>query len=128
VLTSIRIAPHADFDRVVLQFDGTARYGVRYVQQLTRDPSGAPVHLDGGAFLEVTLQGATLDDSFQGGTRTYTGPEQVAPALTAVREVAVTGDFEAVLSFGIGVQEKTGFRTLALSGPSRLVIDIAHPG
>jgi hypothetical protein len=45
-----------------------------------------------------------------------------------VREIAVTGDFEAVLSFGIGVQERTGVRTLALADPSRLVIDIAHPG
>jgi hypothetical protein len=128
VLTSIRVAPHSDFDRIVLQFDGTARYGVRYVKQVTRDPSGTPVHLDGGAFLEVTLQGATLDDAFQGGSRSYTGQERVTPALTAVREVTVTGDFEAVLSFGIGVQERTGFRTLALAGPSRLVIDVAHPG
>jgi hypothetical protein len=79
VLTSIRVAPHSDFDRVVLQFDGTARYQVRYVKQVTRDPSGEPVHLDGGAFLEVTLQGATLDDAFQGGTRRYTGPERVTP-------------------------------------------------
>ena len=128
MLTSIRVAPHSDFDRVVLQFDGTARYSVRYVKQVTRDPSGEPVNLDGGAFLEVTLQGATLDDAFQGGTRKYTGPERITPALTAVRDISVTGDFEAVLSFGIGVQERTGIRTFALAGPSRLVIDVAHPG
>jgi hypothetical protein len=127
VLTSIRVAAHPDFDRVVLQFDGTARYQVRYVKQVTRDGSGAPVHLDGGAFLEVTLQGATLDDAFQGGTRAYAGPERVTPELTAVRDIAVSGDFEAVLSFGIGVQERTGIRALALAGPSRLVIDVAHP-
>jgi len=128
VLTAMRAASHSGFDRVVLQFDGGTEYRVRYVPQLVEDPTGRPVNLAGAANIEVVLNGATLDDSFQGGTRRYTGPRTISPNLPEVQQVAVTGDFEAVLSVGIGVTAQTGMRVFALTAPSRLVIDVAHPG
>jgi hypothetical protein len=31
-----------------------------------------------------------------------------------------------VLSFGVGVDHRAGFRVLALTSPSRVAIDVAH--
>jgi hypothetical protein len=42
-----------------------------------------------------------------------------------VEEIAAAGDFEGVLSFGIGIDERTPFRVLRLSGPGRIVVDVA---
>jgi hypothetical protein len=38
----------------------------------------------------------------------------------------MSGDFENVLSFGIGVDRVAGFQAIRMTGPDRLVIDIAH--
>jgi hypothetical protein len=43
-----------------------------------------------------------------------------------VAEVAVAGDFEAVLSFGIGLNRPATFRVHTLTRPSRVVIDLLH--
>ncbi len=131
VLRAIRTADHGTYDRVVFEFDRPfGGYTVKYVSALTEDPTGDPVELAGGAVLAVNIQGATLDNSFQtdgsNPRATYGGPRQLTPNLPAVKEVADAGDFEAVLTFGIGVASKTGFRVLRLSSPDRLVVDVAH--
>jgi hypothetical protein len=41
-----------------------------------------------------------------------------------VREVVRTGDFEAVLTWAIGLDERVGFRVSTLDNPSRLVVDL----
>jgi hypothetical protein len=41
-----------------------------------------------------------------------------------VEEVAAAGDFDAVLSLGIGIDEQAPFRGLRLSGPGRIVVDV----
>jgi O-methyltransferase involved in polyketide biosynthesis len=46
--------------------------------------------------------------------------------LGNVLEIADAGDFEAVLSLGIGLRTQAGLRAYRLEGPSRLVIDLAH--
>ena len=43
-----------------------------------------------------------------------------------LRDLAFAGDFEAVVTFGIGVSRRTGFRVLQLDAPSRVAIDITH--
>ncbi|HEX2411108.1 MAG TPA: molybdopterin-dependent oxidoreductase [Solirubrobacteraceae bacterium] len=35
-------------------------------------------------------------------------------------------DFEGVVTFGLGLRRKTGFRVLRLTSPKRLVVDVAH--
>ena len=44
----------------------------------------------------------------------------------SVEQVKKVGDFEAVVSFGLGLRRKTGFRVFRLSGPRRIVVDVAH--
>ena len=130
LLTSIRVAHHSTYDRVVFEFSGKLPgYRVAYVPQVVMDASGEPVALKGSHFLQVVFQGATLDTTLQQGSagKQYTGPKRITPLLPAVQEIVFAGDFEAVLSWGIGIAGPRGFRVVPLSSPTRLAVDIAVP-
>lgn len=131
VLTAVRVADQGSFDRLVLQFDRPiSGYRVGYVPAVDEDPSGRPVPLQGTAFLRIVVQGATADNAYQAGGdiphASYPGPRTLTPGLPAIRQVADAGDFESVLSFGVGLAHRTGFRVSRLDGPARLVLDVAH--
>ena len=57
--------------------------------------------------------------------RTYTGPDRVRGDTSVVTEVVRTGDFEANLSWAIGVRREVPFRVTVLDGPARVVVDLA---
>lgn len=131
VVQQIRAAEQGGFDRVTVEFQGTfGAWQARYVPAVTEDPTGDPVPLEGEAFIQLVIQNATFDNLFQaeGGVPhvAYSGPRMISPGLPTVRQVAGAGDFEAVLSLGIGVSKQAGMRAYRLENPSRLVIDIAH--
>ncbi len=131
VLVDVRSSNHGLFDRLVFQFDqAVAGYTVAYVQTVDEDPSGKAVPLEGAAFLRVAIQGATTDNAYQVGPgiprKTYTGPTTITTHWPSIKQVSEAGDFEWVLSFGVGLTKRTGFRVTRLAHPSRLVIDIAH--
>jgi len=125
-LVAIRTARHGTFDRVVFQFAGRNRpgYSVEYVPRVTQDPSDRPVPLRGSAFMQVVFQGASTMDVQ--GRKVYTGPATITPGLPTLKQIKLAGDFERVLSFGIGLDHKAGFQVQSLTGPSRVVIDVAH--
>jgi hypothetical protein len=130
LLNVIRVAEQPGYERVVFEFDGLApAYDVQYVDQVREDPSGKCVPLDGNAFLLVVMPGGTLDTAFQesnpADARSYPGPQRIRPDLRQVKEIAAVGDFEAVLSFGIGVDHMAPFRVLRLADPDRIVVDFA---
>jgi hypothetical protein len=50
--------------------------------------------------------------------------ERVAFALPNVMSVVRAGDFESVLTYGIGLAKSTTFHVFTLASPSRVVIDI----
>ncbi len=129
LLRAIRTGHHRSFDRVVFEFAGAEvpEHHIEYVPQVHQDPSDRPVPLRGNAFLRVAFQGGTTDTApIAPDPRTapgYTGPTRLSPDHPLVKEVAIAGDFERVLSFGIGVDRVTGLHVTALSGPPRLVVD-----
>jgi hypothetical protein len=126
---AVRAASHSVYDRVVFEFDGpVGGYFVSRVPQVTQDGSGEAVRMLGESFLSVAVQGSTKDTTYlaEDPPRVYTGPERLAPDLPNLVEIAGAGDFEAVLSFGIGLRDAAGFRAFHLTGPDRLVIDVAH--
>ena len=85
-----------------------------------RDPSGVQVTLAGSAGLVVTVRGATANGSFTGST-------DLRPSGTAVLEEArQIGDFEGVVTWGLGLSRASCFRVLTLTGPSRLVVDVQN--
>jgi hypothetical protein len=50
----------------------------------------------------------------------------MSPLCANLQQVKAVGDFEGVVSFGLGLRRKTGFRVFRLTDPTRIVIDVAH--
>jgi hypothetical protein len=114
---------HATFDRFVIRARfGTPRYDVRYVRRIVADGSGRPVSLLGTKRIRVVIRNAR--GHTQGGTNLL--PQVRTPLCPNLRQIKTAGDFEGVVSFGLGLRRKTGFRVFRLTGPTRVVIDIAH--
>jgi hypothetical protein len=125
-LVDVRAGGHAGFDRVVFEFRGAVpEHRVQYVDQLVEDGTGDPVSVAGAANLEVVFEGANAHE--ENGSPTLTR-RRFSPGLPAVKEIAQLGDFEAVVSYGIGVDRRRPIEVSTLSSPSRLVIDIATTG
>ncbi|WP_112267832.1 AMIN-like domain-containing (lipo)protein [Lentzea terrae] len=125
-LMAIRAAHHPDYDRVVFEFAGPlpAQRDVGYVPELIGDPSGLPVPVVGDAILQVRMASASGHD--ENGNVTY-GPTRRTYPLPNVIQVVNSGDFEGVLTFGIGLARQTTVNTFTLTNPSRVVVDISTP-
>lgn len=126
-LTAIRTGAHPGFDRIVLDFAGAAPrvYSSRFVDELTRDGSGDVEWLTGAAFAEVVLTPAQAYDD--AGQLTYTGSRKFRSRnLSNAMAVAITGDFEATLTIGVGMRKQTRVRAFTLTGPTRVVIDVGR--
>lgn len=126
------LARHEGFDRVVFQFvDKLPGYRVTYVEPpLSEDGSGDPVEIEGGSFVLVRLEPASGFDLETGeGQLVYDGPRRLSGSgagTSVIREVVRTGDFEAVLSWAVGLDSRVDFRVLTLDSPARLVIDFRN--
>jgi hypothetical protein len=107
-------------------------YTLRYVDQLTEDPSGKAVDLKGKAILLLVVHNATTDSTpyVSGSTKPtkFSPAIAFAPRMLAISEVKLVGDFEATLSVGIGVSEKNlPFKATLQDKGTRLTIDISQP-
>lgn len=120
-LTAVRVAHHPGYDRITFEFAGALpRYTL--VRQTTahfvRDASGQPVTLNGTAGLKLTFQGVDLSAAV---------PADQTPSLPVVTVVQNIGNFERVVSYGVGLASPACLRVLELKGPTRLVVDIQAP-
>ena len=117
-LSSAAAGCHSTYDRFVVRVGsgGKPGYDVRYVSKIIADPSGNPVSLQGTKRLRVIIRNATA----------HTLPSTITPGCSNLRQVKKAGDFEGVVSYGLGLRRKTGFRVFRLTGPTRIVIDVAH--
>jgi sporulation and spore germination protein len=122
LLVGIRTAHHSRFDRIVFQFTGAlpARRQTGYVDRLIADPSGRAVSIAGRAILRVSFFQAAAHDT----AGRPTAPTRAAFDLPNIMAVVRSGDFESVVSYGIGLAERTPVHVFTLSRPSRVVIDI----
>ena len=125
-VTEVRTGRHDGYDRIVFDFDGAlpGSESVQYVAGVTQDGSGAPVSLNGQAFLRVVFSVAEAHDA--AGSSSIRQGRRFDPGLPTIKEVALAGDFEGYVTFGIGLSGKVGLRVFELSNPSRVVIDVAH--
>jgi hypothetical protein len=122
-LSGIDAGCHATFDRFVIRISsGNPGYDARYVSRIVADPSGKPVSLQGSQKIRVVIRPA------RGHTAAGTNllPATLTPLCSNLRQVKKAGDFEGVVSFGLGLARKTGFRVFRLTGPTRIVVDVAH--
>ncbi len=126
VLTGIRAAHHPGYDRLVFEFSGgvPAQRTVRYVTKVVNDFSGRTVRVSGSAKLLVRFSPAAGHDS--AGHSTY-GPARRTYALPGLIQVVNAGDFEARLSFGVGLARKEPVHVFTLTHPGRVVIDVRTP-
>lgn len=122
-LVAVRAASHPGFDRVVLEFTGGLPEVQRaeYVDTLRADGSGARLRIAGAAVLQVTVFQAVGHDEQTGRD---TSPARVVTALPNVVELVQSGDFEATVSYGIGLVQRRPYTLFTLSSPSRVVLDV----
>jgi hypothetical protein len=119
----IAAACHPTFDRFTIRARfARPGYDVRYVRRVISDGSGATVSLLGRRRIRVILRPA------RGHTNAGANliPGTITPRCPNLRQVKRAGDFEAVLTFGLGLRRRTGFRVFRLTGPTRVVIDVRH--
>jgi hypothetical protein len=132
LLTRVAIGRHEGYDRVVFEFrEGLPGYRVEYVEPpLREDGSGNRVALAGSAFVVVRMERASgFDLSVPEGELVYEGPRRLSGAdagTSVVREVVRTGDFEAVLTWAVGLSDRVDFRVRTLQSPPRLVVDFRN--
>lgn len=129
-LVRVEAGRHDGFDRVVWEFNGPApSYRVEYVTgPVAEQGSGQPIEVDGTAALQVIFSLASgVDLSGTEPQTIYDGPDRLSDAGTVnVTEVVQTGDFEATLSWAVGVDEITPFTVRRLTDPTRIAVDIAQ--
>lgn len=122
----VRVGRHSGFDRVVWEFAGTGKptYRVRYVDEPTADGSGDVVAVAGDAFLEVLVTSVGIPED---GTARPADPPASALAGTVIAEAnAIYGGFEGYGQSFIGVRDRERpFKVSLLTGPTRLVVDVA---
>ena len=120
-LLAVDVGHHDTFDRVVFRFSSRVPgYNVNYVPEVTADPSDEPVPLEGNAFMIVAMHSVA---SGQVGAPPAPQDRQT-PRFPELRELAGAGDFEGVVSFGLGLTSASGFRVFTLTNPDRLVVDL----
>jgi hypothetical protein len=135
-LYNVRTGRHDCYDRIVFDINGPAEagYHVSYVPLVTADGSGAPVKVDGRAFLQVIVHAWDFSHP-QFGHRPGRKPWKVgdtlakSPSWKALREVKYAGAHEGQTTFAVGVSARTGFlvTTWREDAVMHVIIDIAHP-
>jgi len=132
LLNRIAVGRHEGYDRVVFQFQNALPgYRVEYVQPpLKEDGSGKPVRVQGNAVVVVRMDPASGFDLNTGeGVMVYKGPRRIdasAAGTSVVQELVRSGDFEAVLSWAIGLSDKVDFLVRTATSPSRLIVDFRN--
>jgi hypothetical protein len=104
---------------------------VRYVPLVYADPSDKPIHVAGGAALQVTIQAPDFRES---GHQPWRTPWQLGQRLagqqSVLKEVRFAGTFEHVTTFALGVGSERPFRVLVLpdsgSHVTHVVVDVAR--
>jgi hypothetical protein len=129
LLERVALGRHEGYDRVVFQFrgEGLPGYRVEYMEPpLKEDGSGNPVRIEGNAFVVVRMEPASGFDLNTGeGEMVYKGPRRL-PGASVVKEVVRTGDFEAVLTWAVGLEDMVDFRVTTAASPSRLIVDFRN--
>jgi hypothetical protein len=114
---------HPGFDRLVIRArSATPSYRVRYVKRIIADGSGNTVTLLGTKRLRIVIRDAR--GHTEGGTNLLPGVR--TPRCPNLRQVKTAGDFEGIVTFGVGLRRRTGFRVFRLTAPTRIVVDVKH--
>ena len=125
-LAKFRAARHENFDRIVFEFKTAEMpaYKIEYIDKPARGcGSGEVISLAGNARLDVSFNPARAHDD-EG--RAIVKNREQKLAYQILQEIKITCDFEAELTFALGVSAPNKYRVLELKNPTRLAIDISH--
>ena len=124
ILRTVRTGRHDGYDRIVFEFDGhVPAYQIRFVPDPAACGSGDPVDVEGAVALEIDFRPAAAHDD-EG--RATVRDRVVRPALPAIRTARITCDFEAIVTWVLGLDHRAQLRALELSSPARLALDVRH--
>jgi hypothetical protein len=134
-LTRIRVGAHEGFDRIVFEFEAPSpdpggKAGIPHFEMKTvkppfsEDPSDRPIDVFGDAFVRIVFQGASGYDF--DGNATYKGPHRLTPGFGTLAQAVEGGDFEATLTWILGLSRPTCWQIQELHNPDRVVIDFHH--
>ncbi|HEV2148631.1 MAG TPA: hypothetical protein VGR37_14600 [Longimicrobiaceae bacterium] len=125
-LRTVRTGRHAGFDRVVFEFGGdrVPGYHLEYVDSPVRKcGSGDATQVAGQGWLQVRTTPARAHTEAGQATVTHREWKLGMPAL---KELELTCDFEADVTWVLGVGSPSRYRVQELSNPARLVVDVRH--
>jgi hypothetical protein len=139
-LTAVRVGTHPGYDRVTFEFAPPQspppvpapagvlpKYELTRVRSITEDGSGNPVDVSGKDLYQIVFHGASgFDLTGEQPVPTYKGPKELKPNFKILSEVERSGDFEATLSWGIGLKEPRCLKVAEFKSPLRLAVDIPH--
>ena len=126
-LTDVRFGDHGNFVRVVFDFigSGTPMYDVGYASPpFVGGGSGEAVPVLGSAFLRIQVVPGALYD-INTGTLVYVGDTTIDPGMDPVVELQFVDDFEAYMTWVLGLTGQKPFTVEVMQDPLRLVIDVA---
>lgn len=127
-VTDVRVASHEGFDRVVFELtgdEGTAGWSIRYDEEPTSQGSGAPIEVDGEAYLAIAIQNMTLPPELPEGVEPWN--ERLAgPGDGVVVEVVSDTVYEGIHTFVVGTSERAPFLVERFEDPQRVVVDLFH--
>jgi hypothetical protein len=115
-------------DRITFRFkpqpDAPAKppwHFIDFTEELVTEGEGRPVEVDGKAFVVVSFQAIGTDLSGEVPEPVYTGDQRFTPGFGTLQEAVMLGDFEAQVSWGLGLSEKACYRVDA--GPDHLTVE-----
>lgn len=125
LLVAVRTGTHEGFDRIVFEFEERVPgYHIEYIDQPVRKcGSGNVTPVAGDGWLEVRM--SPVNAHTEEGQPTVTERERM-PNLTVLSELELTCDFEAIVTWVLGVESPNRYQVQELNSPPRLVVDVRH--
>ena len=124
VLNSVQVTTGPCTDRAVFTFAGPGlpAYEAKYVQATLTCGSGEPVTTAGAAQITLRFEPAVAHDANGNAT---VSPLSFAPNDPSIKELKSTCDFEGVVAWVIGTEERYYTVTTAQT-PPRIIVEVYH--
>lgn len=114
--TEVELESEDGVDRITFEFEPESSapnrppwHHISFVDELITDGEGRSVEVEGDAFVLVSFQAIGVDLSGEEPVEVYTGPKEFTPGYGTLKEAEHIGDFEAQVSWGLGLADRTCF-------------------